>query len=78
MMHVSVMDTETWRMRRPSSAPGMKGDFRFSFFSFSVHQAKKKKQQQKKQGDEGRMKDHLLNLCREEEYLLKSDLRASS
>lgn len=37
---------------------------------FLVHQAE--------HGDEGRMKDHLLNLWREEEYLLKSDLRASS
>jgi len=36
-----------------------------------VHQAKR-------HGGGGRMKDHLLNLCREEEYLLKSDLRASS
>lgn len=76
MMHVSVMDIQMFHRagRGECGDPLMRGGTSFPplffFFFLWVHQAE--------HGDGGRMKDHLLNLWREEEYLLKSDLRASS
>lgn len=73
----SVMDTETFHRARRGECGGPlmheargRCDVTACLF-FSVHQGRR-------HGDGGRMKDHLLNLWREEEYLLKSDLRASS